>query len=361
MPDRPAAGGGPGGGQAADGTERLVGHLDSYFLVAELVAGWRAGLLQALLAGPGTAADIAGRAGAHERSTAEWLALLCAADLASWEDGTFTAAPGLELALDAERLGFDLTVLLEMVEQWPRLMPDLARSLADGRGIPYDAYQPEFTGHVDRLKEPLYRRFLVGDWLAAVDGLPERLAGGADVADVGCGAGQALLLAAAEWPASRFVGYEVDDKALELGRRRAAERGLANLRFERRDATRLDLERALDVVLALDTVHDLPDPLAALAGIRRALRPGGVLVMVESAATGDLAVDTARPGALLGYASSVGHCMQVSLAAGGQGVGNQWGRDAVLATLDRAGFADVVPYDSPAGLRVYAAGVPSAG
>ena len=267
MPDGPAAEDDPGG-QAPDGTERLLGHLDSYFLVAELVAGWRAGLLQALLAGPGTAAEIAGRAGAHERSTAEWLALLCAADLAGWQDGTFTAAPGLELALDAERLGFDLTVLLEMVEQWPRLMPDLARSLADGRGIPYAAYQPEFSGHVDRLKEPLYRRYLVGDWLAAVGGLPGRLAEGVEVADVGCGAGQALLLAAAEWPASRFVGYELADAALELGRRRAAEQGLANLRFERRDATRLELEQAFDVVLALDTVHDLPDPLAALAGIR---------------------------------------------------------------------------------------------
>ena len=81
--------------------------------------------------------------------------------------------------------------------------------------------------------------------------------------------------------------------------------------------------------------------------------------MVESAATGDLAVDTARPGALLSYASSVGHCMQVSLAAGGLGVGNQWGRDAVLATLGRAGFADVVACDSPAGLRVYAGHVPA--
>jgi hypothetical protein len=114
-------------------------------------------------------------------------------------------------------------------------------------------------------------------------------------------------------------------------------------------------------VLALDTVHDLPDPARALAGFGRALRPGGVLVMVESAATGDLTADTARPGALLSYASSVGHCMQVSLAAGGRGIGNQWGRDAVLADLARAGFGKVAPYDSPAGLTVYAASDPSPG
>jgi SAM-dependent methyltransferase len=266
---------------------------------------------------------------------------------------------GLEPALDPDRLGFDLAVLLEMTEMWPRLMPGLARSLADGRGIPYSAYQPEFTGHVDRLKRPLYQQYLIGDWLASVDGLPERLAAGAEVADVGCGAGLALVLAAAEWPRSRFVGYDLDEAALELGRRRAAERGLANLRFERRDATRLDPGPAFDLVLALDTVHDLPDPAAALAGMRRALRPGGVLVLVESAATGDL--DTARPGALLSYASSVGHCMQVSLAAGGRGVGNQWGRQAVLADLAAAGFARVEPYDSPAGLRVYAASAPAPG
>jgi SAM-dependent methyltransferase len=208
---------------------------------------------------------------------------------------------------------------------------------------------------VDRLRAPLNERYLVGDWLASVEGLCERLAAGVDVADVGCGAGHALVLAAAEWPRSRFVGYELDERALELARRRAAERGLGSLRFERRDATRLGLERALDVALAFDTVHDLPDPRAALAGIRRALRPGGVLVMIEAPATGDLDADTRRPGALLGYAASVGHCMQVCLAAGGQGVGNQWGRDAVLADLEAAGFAKVAPYDSPAGLTVYAA------
>jgi hypothetical protein len=86
-----------------------------------------------------------------------------------------------------------------------------------------------------------------------------------------------------------------------------------------------------------------------------------VLVMVESAATGDLSADTARPGALLSYASSVGHCMQVSLAEGGLGVGNQRGRDAVLAGLGQAGFGKVVPYDSPAGLTVYAASAPATG
>jgi SAM-dependent methyltransferase len=345
----------PRHGSIPPSVERLVGHLESYFLVAELVAGWRAGLLQAILAGPGTAAEVAARAGAHQRSAGEWLALLTAAGLVGHDHGVFTAAPGLQLALDEERLGFDLTVLLEMTEMWPRLMPALARSLRDGSGIPYGAYQPEFTGHVDRLKRPLYERYLVGDWLASVAGLPERLAGGIDVADVGCGAGQALVLAAAEWPRSRFVGYELDEVALELARRRAAERELGNLRFERRDATGLDLEAAFDAVLALDTVHDLPDPRAALAGIARALRPGGVLVLVEAAATGDLSADTARPGALLSYASSVGHCLQVSLAAGGRGVGNQWGCDAVLAELGAAGFGRVAPYDSPAGLTVYAA------
>ena len=119
--------------------------------------------------------------------------------------------------------------------------------------------------------------------MAAADAGPGPLAatGWADVGDVGCGAGHAL----------------------ELARGRAAERGLGNLRFERRDATRLGLEQALDVALAFDTVHDLPDPRAALAGIRRALRRGGVLVMILAA----------------------------------------------------AGFAEVVPYDSPAGLTVYAA------
>jgi hypothetical protein len=103
-----------GDGQAPGGVDRLLEHLDSYFLVAELVAG-------------------------------EWLALLCAAGLATHDGGVFTAMPGLEDALDPERLGFNLTVLLEMTELWPRLMPALSRSLATGCGagfakvVPHDS------------------------------------------------------------------------------------------------------------------------------------------------------------------------------------------------------------------------------
>lgn len=173
--------------------------------------------------------------------------------------------------------------------------------------------------------------------------------------DLGCGGGRALCLLAAAYPASRFAGYDLDEPALALGTARAAAEGLCSVDFRRRDVADLGLHAAADVVLAVDAVHDHAAPLQILRAARQALRPGGVLVMVEPTATGDLDQDAKNPMAVMGYATSLSHCIQVSLAEGGPGLGGMWGSAGAHQLLSAAGFSNVTEHHSPSEYTVYAA------
>ena len=77
--------------------------------------------------------------------------------------------------------------------------------------------------------------------------------------------------------------------------------------------------------------------------------------MVEPTATGDLDVDVQQPGAVIGYATSLSHCVQVSLAGGGPGLGGMWGSARARRLLAGAGFAQVDEHASPSDDTVYAA------
>jgi SAM-dependent methyltransferase len=200
---------------------------------------------------------------------------------------------------------------------------------------------------MDALGRGVLDELLVDAYLPLVPGLPERLAAGARVADVGCGTGHAIALLAAAYPASTFVGYDLAADAIARARSEAAAAGLANARFEVRDAARLGVEEPFDVVLVFDAIHDQVAPAAVLERIHAALTPGGTFVMVEPRASSNLEDNLGDPSAPLLYAVSTPHCMTVSLAEGGAGLGTAWGEQAARAMLAEAGFADVTVHEAP--------------
>jgi SAM-dependent methyltransferase len=107
-------------------------------------------------------------------------------------------------------------------------------------------------------------------------GLTGRLGRGIDVADVGCGSGHAINLMAGAFPCSRFTGFDVSEAGIAAARQEAAGRGLANARFEVRDAAGLGETASLDFITSFDAVHDQARPDLMLTGICQALRPDGV-------------------------------------------------------------------------------------
>jgi SAM-dependent methyltransferase len=210
-----------------------------------------------------------------------------------------------------------------------------------GGGVPYEAYH-RFHEVMAEDSGQVVDSILVSRIVPLVPGLEERLQAGIDVLDVGCGSGRAMQRLAEAYPRSRFAGYDFSEEAVARARRGAEERGLANVRFEVRDAAALGERSAWDLVTTFDAIHDQAHPARVLAGIRAALRPGGVYLMQDIAASSRLEDNVDHPLGPLFYAVSCMHCMTVSLASGGEGLGTLWGEQRALTMLEEAGFSRVL-------------------
>ena len=213
--------------------------------------------------------------------------------------------------------------------------------------MPYDAFRPAFTDVMDALGRDGFDRFLLSDWVPLVPGLRDRLEAGAHVADIGCGTGHALVLLARAFPDSTFVGFDLAQDAITRARQEAASEGLDNVRFEVRDATDVPVDDPFDVVFAFDTIHDLVAPDRVLGAIRDMLVPDGMLLAFEPHASSDLEDNIGHPLAPFLYSISTLHCLTISLAHDGVGLGTIWGEQRARRMLHDAGFRDVTIHDLP--------------
>src|SRR5262249_30874317 len=126
-------------------------------------------------------------------------------------------------------------------------------------------------------------------------------------------------------------------------------REIPNVRFEARDVAEFRDVAAYDLVLAFDAIHDQARPADVLRGIAASLRPEGVFLMQDISGSSHLHEDVNHPFAAFLYTISCLHCMSVSLANGGPGLGAMWGKRKALEMLREAGFTQVrvetLPHD----------------
>jgi SAM-dependent methyltransferase len=122
---------------------------------------------------------------------------------------------------------------------------------------------------------------------------------------------------------------------------------LANARFEIRDVTRLPAEATFDLITSFDAIHDQRDPAAVLRSAAAALAPDGTYLVIEPKASSRLEENIGNPFAPWLYGISVLHCMTVSLAEGGAGLGTAWGEQTARQFLADAGFTSVETFDAP--------------
>jgi SAM-dependent methyltransferase len=310
--------------------------------------GHRTGLFAAAATGPATSGELADRALLEERYVREWLGAMVTGGIVDYDPATSTyRLPAEHAACLVGRGSANLAPFSRLDTHLAKHVDAVARAFREGGGVPYAEFRPEFTDVMDGLGRGIFDELLLPAYLPLVPGLTERLAAGARVADVGCGTGHAIVLMAAAFPASTFVGYDLAEDAIARGRAEAAAAGLANVQFEVRDAARLAVERPFDVVFVFDAIHDQVDPAAVLDRIHAALAPGGRLVMVEPRASSNLEDNLANPMAPLLYSVSTLHCLTVSLAHGGAGLGTAWGEQAARRMLAEAGFGEVAVHGAP--------------
>ena len=322
-------------------TQLMVRHLEGAAVSVMLEVGRRVGLFETMSKmSAATSVEIAEKAGLSERYVREWLGAMVCGGIVEYAPAEHTYRLPREHA--SALTGGSTRNLTSMVEMFPlmnRVIPDVAESFRTGRGVPYSAFQPDFTGLMDRRSRPRYDELLFSAYLAKPEGIAASLQAGIRVADVGCGTGHCIGLMARRFPRSTFVGYDISEAAIAGARAAAA--GLANVSFEVQDVAKLEASTPFDLITAFDAIHDQADPAGVLRRIRAALAPGGAFLMLDVCASSELADNVGLPMAPYLYTMSTMHCMSVSLAAGGPGLGTAWGHQLARRMLRQAGFTDV--------------------
>ncbi len=303
--------------------------------------GHRTGLFTAAGQGPATSQELADRAGLHERYVREWLGSMVTGNIFDYDPATATYTLPLSHAAMLTDGPMNLAPMAAFGTHLGKHVQQVARAFREGGGVPYSEYRPEFTDVMDSISRVQYDGFLVDVYIPLVPGLRDGLEAGIRVADVACGTGHALVVLARAFPASTFVGYDLDDGAIGRARAEAAGAQLTNVTFEVADAARLDVRTPFDLIFVFDAVHDQVDPRAVLANIHRALTPDGVFFMKEPHGADSLEDNIGNPMAPLLYAASTLHCMTVSLAHGGAGIGTVFAEKLALELLAEAGFTSV--------------------
>jgi SAM-dependent methyltransferase len=323
--------------------ERLVGAIDSASLAILLSIGHQTKLFDTMAElPPATSQQIAEAAGLNERYVREWLGGVVANRVVEYDPAAQTyALPEHRAAVLTRAAGPDN---LSRVAQFIPLLGEVEQKIIgcfhNGGGLPYSDY-PRFHKLMAEESGEVFDAALIDIILPLVDGLPDRLRAGADVADIGCGSGHAINVMAQAFPASRFTGIDFSDEGLAVGAAEANSLGLTNAKFVAADVTNLDSAETYDVITVFDAIHDQAQPARVLQNIYRALRPGGVFLMVDIKASSNLEDNIGVPLSSFKYTVSTMHCMSVSLGLDGAGLGTVWGRQLATAMLADAGFTDV--------------------
>jgi SAM-dependent methyltransferase len=326
--------------RAAAFGERTLGLVNGGFLAIGLSIGHQTGLFDTLATLPlATSEEIANAARLDERYVREWLAAMTTGRIVDYDatSGRYSLPPEHAASLTRAAGGGNIAHLAQLLTLLAPVEPRVIEAFRAGGGVGYEHY-PGFARLMREDSALVFDVALLDKIVPLVPGLHEKLDGGASLADVGCGAGHAVNLLGRAYPKSQFTGYDISQEALALARVEAADWGLANVDFAERDAANLDVAERFDAITAFDAIHDQAWPRKVLSAIHRALKPDGVFLMVDIAASSRLEENLEDPTAPFGYTVSYLHCMTVSLAQGGEGLGTMWGREKAVELLHEAGF-----------------------
>jgi SAM-dependent methyltransferase len=337
--------------RAEEFAERMVGVLNEGAIALMTSIGHRTGLFDAM-AGlpPSTSEKIASAAGLNERYVREWLGAMVVGRIVEHEpeEGTYRLPQEHAAFLTRSASPDNIAAFAQYIPLLGSVEDGIVESFKNGGGVPYSAF-PRFHEVMAEDSGQTVLPALTDHILPLVPGLTERLEAGIDVLDVGCGSGRALNLMAHTFPNSRFLGYDLSGEAIARARAEAQEHSITNARFEVKDAATLDEEASYDLITTFDAVHDQADPGAVLKGIAAALREDGVYLMQDIAGSSHHHNNLEHPIGPFLYTISTMHCMTVSLAQGGEGLGAMWGEEKAKEMLEEAGFTRVgieqLPHD----------------
>jgi 2-polyprenyl-3-methyl-5-hydroxy-6-metoxy-1,4-benzoquinol methylase len=306
-----------------------------------VVIGERLGLYKALAAGPLTAAELATITRTDERYVREWLASQAAGGYITYNSQThkFGMTEEQALTLANEDGPAYLPGAFELALGSLAAVPRITEAFRSGAGMGWGEHEDRVFHGCEKFFRPGYAANLVSSWIPALDGVQDKLARGAKVADVGCGKGASTILMAKAFPKSHIFGFDYHDKSIAAARESAKRQGVADrVTFEVAKAKEFP-GKDYDFVAVFDCLHDMGDPVGAAAHVRAAITDEGSWMIVEPFANDDLQ-DNLNPVGRVYYSFSTLLCTPCSRSQEvGMCLGAQAGEKQMQKVVTSAGFS----------------------
>jgi 2-polyprenyl-3-methyl-5-hydroxy-6-metoxy-1,4-benzoquinol methylase len=329
---------------------RLLSALNDGALCLMIAVGHRVGLFDAmreLL--PATSDEIARHAGLNERYVREWLGAMVTGRVIEIDPEVNRFwLPQEHAAFLTRAAGADnIAVFSQYISLLGSVEDEIVACFKSGGGVPYSKF-PRFHAVMAEDSGQSVLSSLETHIVPLVPGLADRLAAGIQMLDVGCGRGRIMNRLAELYPKSRFTGIDLSSEAILTAWEAAAEKKLRNVEFMVTDLRNFDEKaeaEAFDFVTTFDAIHDQAKPLNVLKGIHRTLRNDGVYLMQDIKGSSQVYKNIDHPLGTFLYTVSCMHCMTVSLAQGGEGLGAMWGEEKTREYLTLAGFGSIAKHE----------------
>lgn len=338
---------------------KLLDSVNGFFTVYTIYLGIRMGLYRALSGQQAlTSPALAARTGTSERYVREWLEEQTVAGILEVEDEKASATerryrlPGghAEVLVDRESTNY-LAPLAQAAVGVVQPLQAIETAFRKGGGVPFAEYGENLFRGVAELNRPMFLHQLGQEYLPEVTDIHRRLSADppARVADIGCGTGWSSIGMALSYPKIHVDGFDLDEASIDDARKNAEQAELNDrVRFETRDASDPALSGQYDLVTAFECIHDMANPLGALANMRRlAGKSGSVIVMDERA--GEHFSATGNPIEHFLYGFSVLGCLPTAMTESPSAATGTVMRPKTLRRYAlKAGFCDVetLPIDN---------------
>jgi SAM-dependent methyltransferase len=316
-------------------------NLGSLALMTSL--GHRTGLFDAMTDLPFLKSDeIAKIAELNERYVREWLGAMTTSGIMEHRavDNTYRLPPEHAACLTRSSAPNNLAAFTQYIAVLGAVEDEVLEAFNHGRGVPYSSYKRFHEVMAEDSGQTVVAA-LNDHILPLVPDVSKKLSEGIDVIDIGCGSGRAIALLAANFPRSRFTGLDISEEAVTVANETVKRENLGNAEFRVHDTAESFASDKYGLITAFDAIHDQSKPEQVLKNLYEALAPDGTFLMQDIAASSNVENNIDHPIAPFLYTISCMHCMSVSLAGGGPGLGAMWGKEIALEMLKGAGFRDI--------------------
>jgi len=323
--------------------ERAIADMGAAASGVLVVIGDRLGLFAAFAQhAPMLPAELADLTGTQERMIREWLAAMAASGYVLYEpaDQTFSMTPEQIALLGDTNSPFFLASAYPCIAALYKDEPLVTEAFRRGTGVGWNEHHEDLFHGTERFFGNIYANFMVPTWLPSLENVVEKLTRGGKIADIGCGHGASMLMMARSYPQSSFWGFDAHAESIQLARQRLQESGLKNVIFQQCEA-RAVLPGDYDLVVFLDSFHEMGSPIGVACHVKDILAPDGTLMLIEQKAP-DRLEDNLNAVGRMCYSFSTMICVPGAISQGEEdALGNQAGFSRLAGVLRAGGFTRI--------------------